>query len=122
MDAIDRAQRKGYMPDAMFEEWEAFDYRRIFPMAAPPAPQVSATSVQPAARLLAEQVLSMDMVTPKGTRARELARQVLVSEDRLVTALRLIEHATSDAHDDGAYHEAAHDIATAAFASATTQA
>lgn len=32
--------------------------------------------------------------------------------DDLVTALQLIEHATSPTHDDGAYHEAAHDLAT----------
>lgn len=32
--------------------------------------------------------------------------------DELVTTLRLIEHATAPTHDDGAYHEAAHDLAT----------
>jgi hypothetical protein len=32
--------------------------------------------------------------------------------DELVTALRLIEHATAPTHDDGAHHEAAHDLAT----------
>lgn len=32
--------------------------------------------------------------------------------DELVTALRLIEHATAPTHDDGAYHEAAHDLAS----------
>lgn len=33
-----------------------------------------------------------------------------VPQDDLVTAIRLIQHATSPTHDDGAYHEAAHDI------------
>lgn len=32
--------------------------------------------------------------------------------DELVTTLRLIEHATAPTQDDGAYHEAAHDLAT----------
>ena len=32
--------------------------------------------------------------------------------DELVTTLRLIEHATAPTHDDGAYHEAAHDLAS----------
>ena len=32
-DALERAYRKGYMPDAMVEEWEAFDWR------ATPQPQ-----------------------------------------------------------------------------------
>lgn len=70
------------------------------------------------ARDLAELVLHMEMVTPKGVRARQLARDVLAVEDCLLHALRLIEHATSPAHDDGGYHEAAHDIASAALAAA----
>ena len=28
-EALERAQSKGYMPDAMADEWEAFDYREI---------------------------------------------------------------------------------------------
>lgn len=36
--------------------------------------------------------------------------------DELVTTLRLIEHATAPTHDDGAYHEAAHDLATGVLA------
>jgi hypothetical protein len=27
VEALDRAQRKGYLPDAMADEWEAFEYR-----------------------------------------------------------------------------------------------
>lgn len=34
------------------------------------------------------------------------------SREELLTALRLIEHATAPTHDDGAHHEAAHDIAS----------
>lgn len=34
------------------------------------------------------------------------------SRDELITALRLIEHATAPTHDDGAHHEAAHEIAS----------
>jgi hypothetical protein len=71
-------------------------------------------------RQLAELILSMDMVSEKGIRARQLAREVLVSESDLLTSMRLIEHATSPAHDDGAYHEAAHDIAAASIAMAAT--
>lgn len=37
---------------------------------------------------------------------------VVPTYDELVTALRLIEHATAPTHDDGAYHEAAHDLAS----------
>jgi hypothetical protein len=33
--------------------------------------------------------------------------------DELVTALELIRHATAPSHDDGAYHENAHEIADA---------
>lgn len=29
IDALDRADRKGYMPDAMREEWEAFCFREV---------------------------------------------------------------------------------------------
>lgn len=36
--------------------------------------------------------------------------------EELVTTLRLIEHATAPTHDDGAYHEAAHDLATGVLA------
>jgi hypothetical protein len=61
---------------------------------------------------LAEQVLAMELVTPKGLRARELAREVLAAESDMLNTLRLIEHATAPTHDDGAHHEAAHDLAT----------
>lgn len=46
MNALERADRKGYMPDAIAEEWEAFDYVHVtvpasqaVPLAAPPAAQ-----------------------------------------------------------------------------------
>ena len=32
------------------------------------------------------------------------------SYDELVNALELVRHATDPSHDDGAYHEAAHDL------------
>lgn len=35
-----------------------------------------------------------------------------VPYDELVRALRLIEHATAPTHEDGAYHECAHDLST----------
>lgn len=35
-----------------------------------------------------------------------------VPYDELVNALRLVQHATAPTHDDGAYHENAHDIAS----------
>jgi hypothetical protein len=35
INALDRAERKGYMPDAMAEEWAAFDWRRAASPAAP---------------------------------------------------------------------------------------
>ena len=43
-------------------------------------------------------------------------RRLHAQRDALLEALRLIEHATAPTHDDGAYHEAAHDIACAAIA------
>lgn len=62
------------------EHWEGFAARRIVAAlaerAAVPA-QVVEAAIPSAAVLLAEQVLHMDMVTERGLRARELARQVL---------------------------------------------
>ena len=46
-----------------------------------------------------------------------LLAQVREQRGALLEALRLIEHATAPTHDDGAYHEAAHDIACAAIES-----
>ena len=43
MTALDRAARKGYMPDAMSEEWEAFDYNE----AAAPTPAAQAEPAGP---------------------------------------------------------------------------
>lgn len=37
MDNLDRAQRKGYMPDAISEEWEAFDWSAWPPSTASPS-------------------------------------------------------------------------------------
>jgi hypothetical protein len=34
-----------------------------------------------------------------------------VQADELIRTLELIHHATAPTHDDGAYHEAAHDLA-----------
>lgn len=39
--------------------------------------------------------------------------------DELLIALQLIEHATAPTHEDGAYHENAHELARAAIAKAT---
>lgn len=69
---------------------------------------------------LAEQVLAMDMATPRGIRARELAREVMAHQDALIHALRLIQHATAPSPDDGGHHEAAHEIATAALEAAAS--
>jgi hypothetical protein len=81
------------------------------PNAARPAAVAEALpSIQ-----LAEQVLHMEMVTERGKRARELARQVLASHDEALRYLRLIEHATAPG-DDAAYHENAHELAQAALA------
>lgn len=81
------------------------DMRDRYGLRAPMKQQGSA-SLQ-----LAEQVLSLDMGTPKGLRARELARQVLAQADDMLTTLKLIEHATSSRVDDGAGHENAHSLA-----------
>lgn len=40
------------------------------------------------------------------------------NRDELLTALRLIEHATAPTHDDDAHHEAAHEIASEILARA----
>ena len=41
MTALERADSKGYMPDAMADEWAAFDFRRASGSAAPaPTPEV----------------------------------------------------------------------------------
>ena len=66
--------------------------------------------------LLAEQILHMNMVTPAGLRARELARKVLAEHDEAIRHLRMIEHATAPSHDDGAHHENAHELALAGLA------
>lgn len=53
---------------------------------------------------------------------RDLAGQAadaLNQRDRLLAALREIEHATAPTHDDGAYHENAHELARAAIHKAT---
>ena len=71
----------------------------------------------PATRL-AELILSMNMISPKGLHARQLARNVIDSGDDMLHSLRLIEHATKPAPDDGGHHEAAHEIAVAAIAKA----
>jgi hypothetical protein len=64
---------------------------------------------------LAELILSMDLVTEKGIRARHLARDVLATEGDLLTAMRLVQHATSPAQEDGAYHENAFDLSSMAL-------
>lgn len=69
------------------------------------------------ARRLAELVLRMGMVTENGKRARGLARRVLAGQDEALRHLLLIQHATAPTHDDDAYHESAHDLATAGIAS-----
>lgn len=84
----------------------------------PPTDKPRGESTPPSQRL-AELILSMNFVTEKGLRARQLARETLDSEAGLLHSMRLIEHATAPTHDDGAYHEAAHDLATAAIAKAT---
>jgi hypothetical protein len=79
-----------------------------------PSPERQETpmgDIRNAATRLAELILSMDMVTDKGLRARQLAREVIKGQHALLTALHLIEHATGPTHDDGAYHEAAHELA-----------
>lgn len=43
MEALSRADRKGYLPDAMVDEWEAFDYRTVLP--AEPQESVDARPV-----------------------------------------------------------------------------
>jgi hypothetical protein len=67
------------------------------------------------AQQLAELILSMDLVTEKGVRARQLARDVLASEGDLLTTMRLVQHATSPAHEDGAYHENAFNLSSKAI-------
>lgn len=44
------------------------------------------------------------------------ARRMLLQRDELLTALELIKHATAPSHDDGAYHENAYELASAAIA------
>lgn len=88
----------------------ADDMRDRYGLSSPVTQQGSA-SLQ-----LAEQVLALDMGTPKGLRARELARQVLAQADDMLTTLKLIEHATSSRVDDGAGHENAHSLAESCIA------
>lgn len=62
--------------------------------------------------LLAEQVLGMDLGTPKGLHAKALARDVLKQQDYMLQTLRLIAHATKPEPDDGGGHENAYELAT----------
>lgn len=41
IDAMDRAERKGYLPDAVVDEWLQLDYRD------PAAPSTAAQTVKP---------------------------------------------------------------------------
>jgi hypothetical protein len=66
--------------------------------------------------LLAEQVLGMDLGTPKGLHAKALARDVLKQQDYMLQTLRLIAHATKPEPDDGGGHENAYELATQCIA------
>jgi hypothetical protein len=47
MDSLERAHRKGYMPDAITEDYEGFDYRDAAPTAQPQPADAEAVGTKP---------------------------------------------------------------------------
>ena len=76
-------------------------------------------STQPEALRLAASLAAHSLSRHGQTQAAAELRRLHDLNQELLEALKLIEHATAPTHDDGAYHENAHELARAAITKAT---
>jgi hypothetical protein len=78
-------------------------------------------TTQPTALRLADELCDVHTTHVARNAAAELRRlhaeveALRAQRDALLGAMKLIQHATAPTHNDDAYHEAAHDISSAAI-------